>query len=120
MEILPPHSYTDTLKVGHLTNVIAYMREHGAPNLRVVRIDGDLYQAIEGCHRLQAASELMGDDSFEYDVTPEIEELDDSEAVDWDSLDFDRTDFDGVTTWGELGANLYNNSAFFGVKPYNF
>jgi hypothetical protein len=42
---------------GHLGQVVADMKLHGAPTLRVVKFQGDLY-ALEGSHRLAAAAYL--------------------------------------------------------------
>lgn len=119
MQILQPHPYKHSLRPGHLETVIAYMREHGTPTLRVVNIGG-LYQALEGCHRLQAASILMADDSFEFDVTPEIEEMDMNDLVDWASFDFDPYDFDGVKTYGDLAECLYNANCSAYLRPLTF
>jgi hypothetical protein len=41
---------------GHLGKVAADMDHHGAPTIRVVEFDGELY-AIEGSHRLAVAKE---------------------------------------------------------------
>jgi hypothetical protein len=65
---------------GHLTSVMREMQTLGAPQIRVVHVEGDLYQAIEGCHRLRAAAALGLQPDFEeldnYTLRSEVEGLD--------------------------------------------
>lgn len=73
-------------ETGHLGEVVAEMRELGAPTIKVVEWRGD-YFAIEGSHRLCAAYHLG--------VTPNV-------VVE----DQDRHDPDGEAFWESLRATL--------------
>lgn len=44
-------------ETGHMARVVEEMRQQGAPTIRVMRHDGDLF-ALEGTHRLHAAEYL--------------------------------------------------------------
>ena len=52
--VIMRHSYYDA---DHLAEVVEEMRTMGAPTLRAVEIDGEIY-LLEGCHRVRAAVEL--------------------------------------------------------------
>jgi hypothetical protein len=81
----------------HLIEVMAEMEEMGAPTIRIVHVENDLYQAIEGCHRLRAAAALG--------LTPEFEELDnDTLRKDIDGLDYeDGMEHDDDATISSIG-----------------
>lgn len=83
MDILILHKQYDE---AHLADVVARMRELGAPTIRAIRYEDDTWMALEGCHRIRAAK-ILG-------LTPKIEEVD-------ADLDTDVTD-------PELGLDLDN------------
>lgn len=70
MQIALTHNHFDA---DHFIAVKAEMATLGAPTIKAVRLDGDLYAALEGCHRLRAA--------FELGLTPEIEEIEYSDGL---------------------------------------
>lgn len=79
MQVLLTH---DHFEATHLVEVINEMLTLGAPIIRVFYVDEDVYQAIEGCHRLRAAAALG--------ITPEFEELDpDTLRSEVEGLDYD-------------------------------
>ena len=58
----------------HLKEVIAEMRELGAPTIKAVWVEcWGIWAAIEGCHRIRAAAAL--------DLLPEIDEVEYSEDL---------------------------------------
>jgi hypothetical protein len=61
--------------------VKAEMETLGAPIIRAYRVEGDLYYAVEGCHRLRAAAELG--------LVPEIDEIEPDKpiTIQWDGED---------------------------------
>lgn len=85
---------TDEAKV---LAVMDEMRNLGAPKIRVVDM-GDHYQAIEGCHRIEAASRL----GLELD----LEILDAEEIVSADSLDLQ--DLRKDATAGEIAELVFD------------
>ena len=70
MTIILMHNHFDEK---HLAEVIDEMRTLGAPVIRAVHIDGDLWVALEGCHRLRAAEKLG--------LVPELDEVEFSDTV---------------------------------------
>ena len=95
MKISLAHNH---FEMDHLVAVMQEMQELGAPTIRVMYITGDLYQAIEGCHRLRAAAALG--------ITPIIEELEfgtlrkDVEGLDYeDGCCDDDEVIDGIGDW---------------------
>lgn len=73
------HNHFDMTK---LVNVMSEMQKLGAPTIRVYHFDGDLYQAVEGCHRLRAAAALG--------ITPEFDYIDaDDLRSDHEGLDYE-------------------------------
>lgn len=92
-KIALPHNHFD---IDHLVKVIAEMQTLGAPVIRVVHVDGDLYQAIEGSHRLRAAAALG--------LTPDFDEIDqDTLRSDIDGLDFEDGECGEDATVGSIG-----------------
>ena len=82
MRIAVLHNHFDT---EHLEHVVKEMRTLGAPTIRIYNLGfGDMYQALEGCHRLRAC-ELLG-------VTPDFEMVDAEETVESLNLDFENGD----------------------------
>jgi hypothetical protein len=83
------HNHFDTT---HLIEVMEEMKKLGAPTIRVFNVDGDVYQAIEGCHRLRAAAALGITPDFDYcdadDLRSEHEGLDyeDGSECDQDAI----------------------------------
>lgn len=77
IKIALAHNHFDTK---HLVSVMAEMQKAGAPTIRIYHVDGSVYQAIEGCHRLRAAAALGITPDFEYldadDLRSEIDGLD--------------------------------------------
>lgn len=55
MDVVLMHAHFDEQ---HLVKVMDEMRTLGAPVIRAVHIDGSLWVALEGCHRLRAAEKL--------------------------------------------------------------
>lgn len=55
MDVILMHAHFDEQ---HLAKVMDEMRTLGAPVIRAVHIDGSLWVALEGCHRLRAAEKL--------------------------------------------------------------
>lgn len=81
-----------------LAEVIAEMRELGAPTIRVVDCS-DFYMALEGSHRLAAAAELG--------LTPEFVVFEQDDVVDLSTLDIDTFNLSGTEyTAGELAGEL--------------
>ena len=79
--------------VDHLSEVIAEMKEKGAPVIRAYHDDADdVYFAVEGCHRIRAAKKLG--------LTPTIQELE------WDK-EYQNPDTDDILTANQLLSN-YN------------
>ena len=83
MDIVLVHNHFEQ---GHLDVVAKQMESMGAPTIKAVHIDGDLYVALEGCHRLRAA-EALG-------LEPEVDVIEYSEetlvcdlGLDFDPLD---------------------------------
>lgn len=82
----------------HLADVVAEMRELGAPTIRTVDCS-DFLMALEGSHRLAAAAELG--------LTPSFVVLDQDEVVDLSTLDIDTYNLSGDSyTAGELAGEL--------------
>jgi hypothetical protein len=81
----------------HLAEVMQEMEKLGPPTIRIVHVENNLYQAIEGCHRLRAAAALG--------LTPEFEELDaDTLRSDVEDLDYhDGLECDPTATIGGIG-----------------
>jgi hypothetical protein len=81
----------------HLVDVMKEMEKLGPPTIRIVHVENNLYQAIEGCHRLRAAAALG--------LTPEFEELDaDTLRSDVEGLDYhDGLECDEDATIGGIG-----------------
>ncbi len=71
----------DSFDPAHLETVKAEMLVMGAPTIKAVKLDDNLYAALEGCHRLRAAHALG--------LTPEIEEIEYSEEVTTEDLGLD-------------------------------
>ena len=80
MKIVLIHNHYDAV---HLDQVKAEMKKLGAPVIRVYDLGfDDLYQAIEGCHRLRAC-EALG-------IAPKIDVIDrETEINDLENLDVD-------------------------------
>jgi hypothetical protein len=102
-----PHQY-DNAKV---EAVMAEMRILGAPAIRVVDC-GDHYQAIEGVHRLEAATRLG--------ILPNLVVLEQDHVVESASLDWQDMD-DAEYTAGELAGLLWRHPNQLGmyVTDYN-
>ncbi|MBF6615549.1 MAG: hypothetical protein ITG07_02365 [Candidimonas sp.] len=89
-----------------LEQVIAEMRELGAPTIRVVDC-GDFFMALEGSHRVPAAAELG--------ITPTLVVLEQDDLVDADSLDWQDYLQEGQQyTAGELAGEVrgHGNCAY--------
>lgn len=96
----------------HLVDVAKEMETMGSPNIRVVNIAGEYWQAIEGTHRLAAACKLG--------IPVHFEVIESDELIAADSLDVDHgyfcpgEDYSGAEIAGELwpsdakGAIIYN------------
>lgn len=81
----------------HLISVMSEMQKLGAPTIRVYHVDNDLYQAIEGCHRLRAAAALG--------ITPDFDFCDADELrSEHDGLDYeDGEECNPESTIGGIG-----------------
>lgn len=81
----------------HLIEVMKEMEKLGAPTIRLYHVENNLYQAIEGCHRLRAAAALG--------ITPNFEYLDDDMLrSDCEDLDYeDGLGCDPDVTIGSIG-----------------
>ena len=102
MKIAVAHNHFDT---AHLIKVMEEMKTLGAPTIRIYHVMNDIYQAIEGCHRLRAAAALG--------ITPEFEELDDDTLrSDVDGLDFEDGELPEESTIGTIG-DWENDQIFF-------
>ncbi|MEG9884160.1 MAG: hypothetical protein V6Z86_06005 [Hyphomicrobiales bacterium] len=84
-----------------LEGVVTVMRRLGAPTIRAVDC-GDHYMALEGSHRLAAASRL--------DLTPELVVYDATTLIDISDYDwFDPADWaETVYPAGEIAGELYS------------
>lgn len=85
MEIYLAHNHFDKT---HLEEVKAEMIKMGAPTIRVVDMGEGLYAAIEGCHRLRAASELGIEpnlDVLDYDAVADLDVTDKTLGLDLDN-----------------------------------
>jgi hypothetical protein len=77
MRIILAHDHYDG---EHLVEVAAQMSELGAPTIRAIWVEAwDAWVALEGCHRIRAASGLG--------IIPIIKPLDYDEVADWDLSD---------------------------------
>jgi hypothetical protein len=56
----------------HLVEVMKEMQKLGKPRIRVYHVEGNVYQAIEGCHRLRAAAALGITPDFDYRDADEL------------------------------------------------
>lgn len=93
MKIALAHNHYDE---NHLREVMTEMKKLGAPTIRVYHVMGDLYQAIEGCHRLRAAEKL--------EITPNIIVLNaDTLRSDVDDLDYEDGEMPEESTIGLIG-----------------
>jgi hypothetical protein len=87
----------DHFDYDYLIEIIKEMKYLGAPKIRVCHVENDIYQAIEGCHRLRAAAALG--------ITPEFEVLasdtlrSECEDLDWE----DGLECDVYATIGGMG-----------------
>jgi len=70
MDVVLMHNHFDA---EHLDKVMDKMRTMGAPVIRAVHIDGSLWVALEGCHRLRAAEKLG--------LVPVLEEVEYSDTI---------------------------------------
>jgi hypothetical protein len=70
MEIVLMHKHFDEQ---HLAKVMGEMRTLGAPVIRAVHLEGNLWVALEGCHRLRAAEKLG--------LVPVLEEVEYSDTI---------------------------------------
>ena len=90
MRIILLHNHYDE---AHLQDVVEQMETLGAPTIRVYNLGFDnLYQAVEGCHRLRACEAL--------EIEPIIEIVAQTETVGSLGLDFDA---DPDTAIAEIG-----------------
>lgn len=79
IKIALAHNHFD---LNYLSAVMAEMLKLGSPTIRIVHVERDLYQAIEGCHRLRASAALG--------LTPVFEVIDhDTLRTDVPGLDFE-------------------------------
>lgn len=80
---------------GHLADVVAEMRDRGAPTIRVVQ-RGPIFYALEGSHRLAAAHYL----GLEPKIVVEIEEAGETLDAFWDRVapTLPRYDFEHIHT----------------------
>jgi len=93
IKIILAHNYFDPKG---LIDVISDMQKMGAPKIRIVHFENNVYQAIEGCHRLRAAAALG--------VTPDFEELDGGTLrSEVDGLDYDDGNDPSTTTVNSIG-----------------
>lgn len=92
----------------HLVEVLAYMKQHGSPTIRVVDC-GDYYQALEGSHRTAGAS-ILG-----LPINFDILEQDDN--INSSTLDLDGLAYDEEYTAGEIAAEIYHSG--MGVYTIN-
>ena len=76
------HSHYDQ---DHLAAVMAEMQNRGAPTIKAVKLDDNLYAALEGCHRLRAAKALG--------LMPEIVKVEYSDERLCDVVDDDADDY---------------------------
>lgn len=91
MEIVLLHNHYDAEK---LAGVVADMETLGVPTIRVYDLEiDDLYQAIEGSHRLRACEIL--------NIEPTIEIIDSDTPIEGLDLDVDFLDDDTVSTLGD-------------------
>ena len=81
LDIILAHAYYDAQ---HLSDVTAEMRTLGAPTIRAVHLDGDLWLALEGCHRIRAALTLG--------LTPDLIEMEYSNTTTTVDLGLDYQD----------------------------
>ena len=99
--LLHNHYSVDTLQ-----NIIAEMRKRGRPTIRVYDLGFDeLYQAIEGCHRLRAC-EILG-------ITPKIRYIKSTTKISrLTNIDVDFDDDDDTVAilgdWGNYQITIAN------------
>jgi len=72
----------DHFDVEHLAEVMLEMEELGSPVIHAVDIGDGLYAALEGCHRIRAASEL--DETVILRLVEYSDDLVDDIIPDWD------------------------------------
>ena len=86
----------------HLENVILEMSKLGSPTVRVVDCE-DYYQAIEGCHRIEAARILR--------IPVVMDILGQDALVEADSLDIDYFAAGETYTAGEIAGECHHPGA---------
>ena len=87
------HNYFDAAS---LADIVSEMMILGAPTIRVLDLGfDDIYQAVEGCHRLRAC-EILG-------ITPHFEYVDPTDTVESLGLDYNDGGDPGDTTVDTLG-----------------
>jgi hypothetical protein len=92
------HGHNDAKVQRVITDMVAL----GAPTIRVVDC-GDHYMALEGCHRLEAASRLG--------VAPTLVVFEQDDLVDANSLDWPDLQAGESYTASELAAEAYSAGA---------
>ncbi len=85
-----------------LAEVVGKMKTLGSPTIRVVDC-GDYYQAIEGCHRIEAAR-ILG-------IPVNLDILAQDDLVEADSLDIDYFLAGETYSAGEIAGECYHPGA---------
>jgi hypothetical protein len=97
-------------RADHLADVIATMRQSGAPTIEVVDC-GDHYMALEGSHRLAAAHHLGLEPEL---IIREQDEIIDITRFDWfDACNWAETEYPAGEVAGEIFAPTQ-------AVPYSF
>lgn len=100
-----------------LFEVTAEMKELGSPSIRVVNVDNEYWQAIEGTHRLAAACAL--------NIPVDFLVIESHELIEADTLDVDHgyfckgESYTAAEIAGELWPGSEKNAVTYKIKPDN-